>query len=187
MKLNRKTNKIILQKKDYEQQIIFLDGYIAVNGAYLIKADFVEFESDLMQDRVNRNNYFSILQGSETNFPNAEHWQHLIETTESEPVRIHNIFYQNENSIAKQLLTNLTNNKIILMNADFCKIIKALNGNVTQTINNDLQPVTVHKNGELLGLFMPTCNRTILNEINQFIIDSTESKDEIGAVPNEHQ
>ena len=90
MKLNKKTGKFILQKKDYEAQIIFLDGYIAINGNYIVKADLIEFESDLIQDNINKNVYFSLIDGHNTNFPTESTWNAILKTPEGAPVRITN-------------------------------------------------------------------------------------------------
>lgn len=177
MKLNKKTNKIILQKKDYEAQIIFLDGYIAINGNYIVKADLIELESDLIQDRINKNDYFSMLNGHETNFPTESTWKAILRIPEGAPVRVTNLFYKDEIKKAEyNLFTNLGNNQTIVMNADFAKIIKSLNGNVTQQSNRDFQPITVYKNNTLIGLFMPMGHRGILSDVHQFIVDNTEFK-----------
>lgn len=169
MKLNKKTNKVILQKKDCNDLLIYKDGYIS-NGNWLVKEDYFEFESDLLQDKLNKKENFCLYLGNNANIPSIEH---IIKTPEGEPVRITKLLFKDDfEKINYSLLTNLGNNQTIVMNEDYTEIIKLLNGNVTQQINRDYQPITVYKDGSLIGVFMPIINRVLGDEINQFIIDN---------------
>lgn len=114
---------------------------------------------------------------NDVNFPTESTWKAILRTPEGAPVRVTNIYYKDENKKTEyNLFTNLGNNQTVVMNADFAKIIKSLNGNITQQSNEDFQPVTVYKNNTLIGLFMPMCRRDILSDIHQFVVDNTELK-----------
>ena len=51
--------------------------------------------------------------------------------------RAYNKFLDEIKKTEYNLFTNLGNNQTIVMNADYVKIIKSLNGNVTQQLNKD--------------------------------------------------
>lgn len=174
MKLNKKTNKIILQKKDISL-IIHKDGYICIDGYYIVKADLIELENELYADKVKKNEYFCYQNGHEANFEHLKTWENLLKADAGNPVKITNLFYETKR-VKHRLIVNLKTNNAICINSDFIDIIESLNGEVTQ-LNDVMQKenetynysaIVVHKNGELIGMFMPVLNNNIQNELDNF-------------------
>lgn len=181
MKLNKKTNKIILQKKDYEI-IIYKNDYICINGNYIIKADLIEFDDLFITDKIHKgenfgynfrfNNYLDIDDKTINISP-------YLTAPPQKPVRLYDLYYKTK-YLDHRILTNVANNQLVTIQTDFGKIIETLQGNLTQSTTNSYQPVLIHdKNNQLLGLFMPIINRDAERDLYQLTIDLTPINEDV--------
>ena len=171
MKFNKKTDKIIIEKKDHKQGILaYVGGYIT-NGFFLVKADLIELENELLQEKVNTNQPFSLYFNNPHELPDQTTWNNLISTPKGNNITITKLVYEDDYTKEKfNILLNSTSKRIIVMSNDCTKLLKSLEdkGTITQQIleDNDFPTITIHdSNNELLCIVSPYNNRKIIGDI----------------------
>ena len=175
MKLNKKTGKIIIEKKDHKEGMLAYAGNYITNGYFFVKANLVELENELLQEKVNTNQPFSLFSNNPSELPDQTTWNNLISTPKGDNVTITKLIYEDDYKKEKfNILLNSTSKRIIVMPNDCTKLLKSLEnkGTITQQIleDNDFTPVTIHNsNNELLCIVSPYNSKKVIGDIMEVL------------------
>lgn len=148
------------------KNIVYKNGYICINGMYLIKSELVQLDDTLLQDKINRNESFNYYADNTTRLKyfndNIPPLEDIIPKNLSEYRPLENTGLYTEIAKTKaEVFYNPDTRLFSYFDADFTKVFKETKRELKlrQTENRYTSAVVVNNENEILFLIMPITNQ----------------------------